>query len=101
MPTIRITAKLPPVMFAMRMSPLRVTIDGGEEQKVPWSKTTEVSVSADRHQLHLYVPWAIPQHLGPADVELSLQDGEVVDVRYKPPWIRTMAGRVRVTPSES
>jgi hypothetical protein len=44
--TIQITPNTLIVMALRRRSPLRVSIDGGEEQQVPWQKTTEPPVSA-------------------------------------------------------
>jgi hypothetical protein len=94
--TIQITPRTPIVMALLRRSPLRVTIDDGEEQQIPWQKTTELSVAAGTHTVHMYTPWALPHKMGPADVELSLEDGETVEIGYKPPWIRTQPGRVAV-----
>jgi hypothetical protein len=45
----------------------------------------------------MYTPWALPHKMGPADVEVTLEDGETAAIVYKPPWIRTLAGRVQVT----
>jgi hypothetical protein len=35
--------------------------------------------------------------MGPADVELTLEDGETATITYKPPWVRTKPGRAQVT----
>ena len=34
--------------------------------------------------------------MGLAEMELSLQEDEAVELRYKPPWIRTRPGRLEV-----
>ena len=85
-------------MALLRRSPLRVTIDDGEEQRIPWQRTTELPVSAGTHSLSMYTPWALPHKMGPAETELTLEDGDVVELRYKPPWIRTQPGRLQVLP---
>jgi hypothetical protein len=95
--TIQITPRTPIVMALLRRSPLRVTIDAGEEQQIPWQKTTELPVTAGAHSVHMYTPWALPHKMGPADVELTLEDGQTAEISYKPPWIRTQPGRVQVT----
>jgi hypothetical protein len=94
--TIRITPKFPLVMFAIRMSSLRVSIDEGQEQEVSVSKSTDVTVPAGSHHVEMYFPWALPAKMGPAEIDLSLGDDEVVELRYKPPWIRTQPGRLSV-----
>src|SRR5690349_12378570 len=88
MATIQIIPKTPIVMALLRRSPLRVAIDGGEEQQIPWQKTTGLPVSAGTHSVHMYTPWALPHKMGPADVELTLEDGETATITYKPPWVR-------------
>jgi hypothetical protein len=96
--TIRITPKTPLVMALLRKSPLRVTIDDGEEQQIPWQKATDLTVAAGTHSLHMYTPWALPHKMGPADVELTLADSDMAQLVYKPPWIRTQPGRLQVLP---
>ena len=96
MPTIRITPKVPLVQSALRVRPLRVTLDDGEEQELSLSKPSELQVAAGSHRVEMYVAWALPAKMGPAEAELSLEEGETVEMRYKPPWIRTRPGRMKV-----
>ena len=96
MATIQITPKTPIVMALLRRSPLRVTIDDGEEQQIPWQQTTELPVSPGTHSVHMYTAWMLPHKMGPVDTELSLADDDVVELRYKPPWIRTLPGRLEI-----
>jgi hypothetical protein len=97
MPTIRITAKVPAVQSALKVRPLRVTIDGGEEQELSLSKTNDLEVTPGSHHVEMYVAWALPAKMGPAEVDVALEDGDTVELRYKPPWIRTKPGRLSVT----
>jgi hypothetical protein len=96
MATIRITAKVPVVQAALKVRPLRVTIDGGEEQELSLSKPNDLEVTPGSHRVEMYVAWALPAKMGPAEVDVSLEDGDIAELRYKPPWIRTKPGRLSV-----
>jgi hypothetical protein len=96
MATIRITTKVPAVQSALKVRPLRVTLDGGEEQELSMSKPNELDVAPGSHHVEMYVAWALPARMGPAEVDISLEEGETVELKYKPPWIRTKPGRVSV-----
>ncbi len=96
MATLRITTKVPAVQSALKVRPLRVTIDGGEEQELSMSKPNDLTVAAGGHHVEMYVAWALPARMGPAEVDVSLEDGDTVELRYKPPWIRTKPGRLSV-----
>ena len=98
MSTIRITSKVPAVQSALKARPLRVAIDRGEEQELSLSKPNDVEVGAGSYHVEMYVAWALPAKMGPAEIDVSLEDGETVELRYKPPWVRTKPGRVSVVP---
>ena len=64
-----------------------MTIDGGEEREV----------EAGRHHVEMYVAWALPDRMGPAQIDVSLQDQDTVKLVYEPPWIRTMPGKLTLS----
>jgi hypothetical protein len=80
----------------LKVRPLRVAVDGGEEQELSLSKRNDVEVGAGSHHVEMYVAWALPARMGPAEIDVSLEDDETVELRYKPPWVRTKPGRVSV-----
>src|ERR1700722_6261796 len=94
MATIRISSKVPVVQGALQERPLRVAIDGGEEQELSLSKPNDVDVDAGDHHVEMYVAWLLPARMGPAEIDVSLEDGETVELLYKPPWIRTKPGKL-------
>jgi hypothetical protein len=94
MATIRITSKVPVVQGALKTRPLRVTIDDSEEQELSLSKVNDVEVEAGDHHVEMYVAWALPARMGPAEIDVSLGDGDTVALVYKPPWIRTKPGKL-------
>lgn len=97
MATIRIAAKVPIIQSALKARPLRVTIDGGQEQELSLSKPTDLDVQAGNHHIEMYVAWLLPERMGPAEIDLSLEDGDTVKLVYKPPWIRTQPGKLTVS----
>jgi hypothetical protein len=74
-----------------------VTLDGGEEQELSMSKPNELEVAPGDHHVEMYVAWALPAKMGPAEVDVSLADEDTVELRYKPPWVRTKPGKLSVT----
>ena len=84
----------PCVQSALKARPLRVTIDGGEEQELSLSKPNDVEVEAGDHHVEMYVAWALPARMGLAEIDVSLGDGDTVELLYKPPWVRTKPGKV-------
>jgi hypothetical protein len=97
MATIRISAKVPAVQTALKVRPLRVRIDGGEEQELSLSKANDVEVEAGDHHVSMYVAWALPAKMGPAEIDVSLEDGDTVELVYQPPWIRTKPGKLKLS----
>jgi hypothetical protein len=94
MATIRIISKVPVVQSALKTRPLRVAIDGGDEQELSLSKPNDVQVEAGDHHVEMYVAWLLPERMGPAEIDVSLEAGDTVELLYKPPWIRTKPGKL-------
>lgn len=88
---------MPVVQSALKARPLRVTIDGGGERDLSLSKSNDVEVEAGNHHVEMYVAWVLPARLGPAQIDVSLQDGDTVTLVYKPPWVRTKPGKLTLT----
>ena len=85
------------VQSALKARPLRVTIDGGEEQELSLSRPNDVDVQAGNHHVEVYVAWALPARMGHAEINLSLEDSDTVELVYKPPWIRTKPGKLTLS----
>jgi hypothetical protein len=94
MTTIRLTTKFFPLAFLLYFFPARAVVDG-EEQKVGW-KTTDLPVSPGSHRLRVYFPYLIPRQAGSAEVEVSVAEGQTVNVSYRAPWLVFLAGKIKV-----
>lgn len=97
MAMIRITSQVPVVQSALKARPLRFAIDGGEEQELSLSKPNDVEVEAGDHHVEMYVAWALPAKMGPAAIDVSLANDDTVKLVYKPPWIRTKPGTLKLS----
>jgi hypothetical protein len=92
--TIRITSEVSVIQSALKARPLRVMIDGGEEQELSLSKPNDVDVEPGDHHVEMYVAWALPARMGPAEIDVSVQDGDTAELIYKPPFVRTKPGKL-------
>jgi hypothetical protein len=95
--TIRISSNVPVIQSALRVRPLRVTIDSGAERDLSLSEPNDIEVEAGNHHVEMYVAWLLPARMGLAQIDVSLRDGERVELFYKPPWIRTKPGRLTLS----
>ena len=97
MATIRINSKVPVVQSALKARPLRVSLDGGEEQDLSLSGPNDLEVEAGTHHVEMYVAWALPARMGPAEIDVTVQDVDTVELLYQPPWIRTKPGKLKIS----
>jgi len=95
--TIRINSKVPVVQSALKARPLRVSLDGGEEQDLSLSGPNDLEVEAGTHHVEMYVAWALPARMGPAEIDVTVQDVDTVELLYQPPWIRTKPGKLKIS----
>jgi hypothetical protein len=86
---------LPAAFFLLFTRP-RVALDGGEPQKVNWREPTELSVTPGTHRLHVSYPYLMPRVAGNADLEVSVPEGQTVDVGYRAPVISFSPGKLRL-----
>src|ERR1700733_8540183 len=97
MATISITSKVPMVQSALKVRPLRVRIDGGEERDLSLSGSHDVEVEAGSHHVEMYVAWALPARMGPAQIDVSLQDRDTVKLFYNPRLILAQPGKLTLS----
>jgi hypothetical protein len=85
-----------PLAFLLFFSPARVEIDGGESQKVGW-KTTELSVTPGTHRLRVFFVylWILGER-GNAEIEVSVAEGQTVEVKYNAPLIVFSPGKIKL-----
>jgi hypothetical protein len=96
MATINLKTRFFILAFVYYIFPPRVVIDGGEAQKVRWGDNT-LQVTPGNHHLKIYFRWLWIITAGKAKFDVSVQEGQTVDVVYKAPsWFVFLPGKVKV-----
>ncbi|MCW2968627.1 MAG: hypothetical protein JWM71_2399 [Solirubrobacteraceae bacterium] len=95
MATIQLRTKFFPIAFLLLLFPARASVDGAAEQKVGWG-TTDLSVSPGSHRIEVWFPYFFVFNVGKASTEVSVQEGQTVQVTYKAPWLVFLPGKIKV-----
>lgn len=96
MATINLEAKFFPLAFILFFFPPRVEVDGGPAQRIKWATNT-LQVPPGSHHLTVYFPYMfIMKTAGKAEIDVSVEEGQTVTVRYKAPWLVFLAGKISV-----
>ena len=93
MGTIHLTTKFFPLAFLLLLFPANASIDGGELQKVGWGET-DLQVTPGSHKIELSFPYFFFFHLGKASTDVTVAEGETVNVAYKAPWLVFLPGKI-------
>ncbi len=86
---LSLTLGFPAGGFLYRATSPRLRIDGTEVKVSGWG-THEVPVSPGRHQIDVWVPYALPRKAGRARTEVTVRDGELVALEYMAPTLTFM-----------
>jgi hypothetical protein len=96
MATIKLTAKFFPLALFLYLWPPRVELDGGPAQKIGWGDN-ELQVTPGTHHVVVYFPYLfIIRRAGEGKIDVTVQEGQTVHVRYKVPWLVFLPGRMKV-----
>ena len=95
MATIRLRPQFLVIQFFLFFVRPRVSLDGGEPQKIKWRAWHEMPVAPGKHRLFVYFPYLVPRRAGPAEIEVSVDEGQTTDVRYRAPLIMFSPGKMR------
>src|SRR4051794_10346205 len=82
--------------FLLFLFPPRVEIDGGPAQQLKWGTST-IEVTPGQHQVFLYTKYLWVTKAAKAKVDVTVQEGQTVTVKYKAPtWYVWARGKVAV-----
>lgn len=88
---LSITFGFPTGGFLYRATSPRLRIDGTEIQVPGWGRH-DVPVPAGRHQVEVWVPYAMPRKAGRARTDVAVRGGERVALEYMAPSVTLMRG---------
>lgn len=93
--TIRIRTSFLFLQFLFFFFKPTISIDGSEPQKHSWG-TSEHTVSVGQHTVDIEIPYFFTK-VGKSTVPVDVAANQTVNISYKPPFLVTMQGRVKVS----
>jgi len=93
--TIRIRTSFLFLQFLFFFFKPTISIDGSEPQKYAWGES-EHQVSAGQHTVNVEIPYFFFK-VGKTNVPVDVAANQTVNIGYKPPFVLTMNGRVKVS----
>lgn len=64
-----------------------------------WGRTV-VPVAPGQHYVHVHIPYFLPQRMGPADLGVTVQPGQTVEVEYRAPMVAFINGALGAPPQK-
>lgn len=92
--TIQINSHFNFMQTAFRGRKTNISIDGGEPQAYDWGDTSHV-VEAGEHTVHVEILYALNKKVGKASANVNVGADETVRLKYRPPALVTMAGKLK------
>ena len=94
---ITITARYFPLAFLLALVKPVVTVDG-QPVRMRWREAVVVPVTPGPHHLHAHTPYLLPRRMGKADLVVTAQPGQNVDLEYKAPLVIFAGGALGSPP---
>jgi hypothetical protein len=95
---IALTLKYHPLAFLMGLFKPKVQING-HDAATGWGRQV-LPVPPGQYHLHVHVPYLLPPQVGPADLGVTVQPGQTVELEYRAPMIAFMKGALGVPPQK-
>lgn len=89
--SVSVTFAHPAAAFLYNATKPRLRVDGVEVPVPDWG-THRFPVVPGRHQLQVWVPYALPRRVGKASTEIDVRPGEDVGLEYMAPTVTFASG---------
>lgn len=92
---IVVDARFMALAFFLYIFTPSIALDDAPPAPGAWGERA-FSVAPGRHRVHVYVPYFFPPRLGPADVAVDVQPGQIVRLEYRAPlvsWVKGSLGQ--------
>ncbi|AGL18876.1 hypothetical protein [Actinoplanes sp. N902-109] len=96
--TIAVTTKYFWAAFLLGLFKPEISVNGYVAARA-WGRT-EIPVPPGQHHLHVHVPYLLPSRIGSADLGVTVQPGQVVEVEYRAPTIAFIDGAIGPPPQK-
>jgi hypothetical protein len=95
---IAVTLKYNPMTFIFGLLKPQLHIDG-QQATNSWGRQV-VPVAPGQHHLHIHIPYLLPPQVGPADLGVTVQPGQTVELEYRAPMIAFFNGALGGAPQK-
>ncbi|WP_412750785.1 hypothetical protein [Krasilnikovia sp. M28-CT-15] len=95
---IAVTLKFNPIGFLLGLFKPPVQLNGHEVAK-GWGRHV-IPVQPGQHHLHVHVPYLLPSQIGNADLPVTVQPGQTVELEYRAPMVAFMKGALGAPPQK-
>jgi hypothetical protein len=95
---VAVTLKFNPLAFLLGLFKPRVELNGHQVQAA-WGRTV-VPVPPGQYHLHVHVPYLLPPRIGVADLPVTVQPGQTVELEYRAPMIAFLGGALGAPPQK-
>ncbi|WP_082772169.1 hypothetical protein [Actinoplanes sp. TFC3] len=95
---IAVTTKYFWAAFLLGLFKPEISINGHVAAKA-WGRSV-IPVPAGQHHLHVHVPYLLPSRIGVADIGITVQPGQTVEVEYRAPTIAFLNGAIGAPPQK-
>lgn len=93
---INITATFNPLSFLLYLFPPKMGVNGSDFP-AKWKTPVFVPVAPGQHTVVTYFPYMFYKEAGKGTATVVVNPGQVVNVKYKAPWLVFMAGKMIVS----
>ncbi|MDI6098160.1 hypothetical protein QLQ12_06030 [Actinoplanes sp. NEAU-A12] len=83
---IAVTPRYFPLAFLLQLVKPVLIVDG-QPVRMNWRNPAVVPVSPGQHHVHVYTPYLIPRRMGKADLVVTAQPGQTVELEYRSPLV--------------
>ncbi|MGH3389635.1 MAG: hypothetical protein ACRDOO_12245 [Actinomadura sp.] len=87
-----------PLAFIFMLIKPKIVING-HEVPAQWGRNV-IPVPPGHHHVHVHVPYFLPSQVGPADVQVPLQQGQTAELEYRAPVFAFARGAMGYGPQQ-
>jgi hypothetical protein len=87
-----------PLAFIFMLIKPKIAING-HEMSGQWGRNV-IPVPPGQHHVHVHVPYILPPQVGPADVQVPLQQGQTAELEYRAPLFAFSRGAMGYGPQQ-
>ena len=96
---IQVNTSYPALAFLLSAFKTRIAING-QRYELPWGTHT-FPVGPGRHSVRVSFKYLLPSDAGGNEVEVEVEPGSTVRVRYRAPWLVFLKGKIHIDATDA